>query len=121
MTTKSRWSPTTRSGCSPTPSQRHGRPAQSTLQAVDAWADQAQHPVPSATDRVVAFNEAEVITANPAAERCWTWEVPWEDGYLPGSFWGIAPLETILTLEQDCLEAKTVRESTTLLFLLSAL
>ena len=73
------------------------------------------------TDGVVAFNQSgEVIHANPAAEEMLDMEIPLGGTVTYQDLFGeIAPLETILTLERDCLESETVRGERTLLFLLA--
>ena len=73
------------------------------------------------TDGVVAFSrQGQVIHSNPAAEEMLDMAIP-----VGGSvtyqdlFEDIAPLEKILTLDQDCLENEMVRGERILLFLMA--
>ena len=73
------------------------------------------------TDGVVAFSrDGSVIQSNPAAEEMLDMAIP-----VGGSvtyqdlFEDIAPLEKILTLDQDCLENEMVRGERILLFLMA--
>ncbi|MFR6058775.1 MAG: ATP-binding protein [Evtepia gabavorous] len=94
---------------------------QSTLQAVDSERTKLSTLFLHMTDGVVAFNQSgEVIHANPAAEEMLDMEIPLGGTVTYQDLFGeIAPLETILTLERDCLESETVRGERTLLFLLA--
>ena len=94
---------------------------QATLQAVDSERTKLSTLFLHMTDGVVAFNQSgEVIHANPAAEEMLDMEIPLGGTVTYQDLFGeIAPLETILTLERDCLESETVRGERTLLFLLA--
>jgi len=84
---------------------------QATLQAVDSERTKLSTLFLHMTDGVVAFNQSgEVIHANPAAEEMLDMEIPLGGTVTYQDLFGeIAPLETILTLERDCLESESAR------------
>ena len=99
MTTRSRWSPTTRSGVLTNAFNAMAGQLQSTLQAVDSERTKLSTLFLHMTDGVVAFNQSgEVIHANPAAEEMLDMEIPLGGTVTYQDLFGeIALLETILT------------------------
>ena len=94
---------------------------QSTLAAVENERNKLDTLFLHMTDGVVAFDRnGAVIHSNPAAEEMLDMAIP-----VGGSvtyqdlFEDIAPLEKILTLDQDCLENEMVRGERILLFLMA--
>ena len=73
------------------------------------------------TDGVVAFNQSgEVIHSNPAAEEMLNMAIPvGGDVHYNDLFGEIAPLETILNLDSDCLDSETFLGDRFLLLLMA--
>ncbi|MCF0123335.1 MAG: HAMP domain-containing protein [Ruminiclostridium sp.] len=73
------------------------------------------------TDGVVAFDQGgEVIHSNPAAEEMLNMAIPVGGGVRYENLFGeIAPLDTVLTLDSDCLESETVLGDRILLLLMA--
>ena len=94
---------------------------QTTIREVDSERTKLSTLFLHMTDGVVAFNQSgEVIHSNPAAEEMLDMAIPVGGKVTYQDLFGeIAPLETILTLDQDCLESETVRGERILLFLLA--
>ncbi|MCI5498094.1 MAG: cell wall metabolism sensor histidine kinase WalK [Clostridiales bacterium] len=94
---------------------------QTTIREVDSERTKLSTLFLHMTDGVVAFNQSgEVIHSNPAAEEMLDMAIPVGGAVTYQDLFGeIAPLETILTLDQDCLESETVRGERILLYLLA--
>ena len=94
---------------------------QSTIQEVENERTKLSALFLHMTDGVVAFNrQGEVIHSNPAAEEMLDMAIPVEGSVrYQDLFEEIAPLETILNLDSDCLEHETIRGDRILLFLLA--
>ena len=94
---------------------------QTTIREVDSERTKLSTLFLHMTDGVVAFNQSgEVIHANPAAEEMLDMAIPVGGEVTYQDLFGeIAPLETILTLDRDCLESETVRGERILLYLLA--
>lgn len=94
---------------------------QTTIREVDSERTKLSTLFLHMTDGVVAFNQSgEVIHSNPAAEEMLDMAIPVGGAVTYQDLFGeIAPLETILTLDRDCLESETVRGERILLYLLA--